>query len=609
MKPVAIAILTVGMLARGLAAAANSAASTDWPQFRGPNRDGVAPGSPKLAVSWPTNGPALLWKSEWEGGRGGRACGASSPVVADGKVFVYVNQKLPKDGGKNYKPITTELLIDSGWRPDLPEELARKIEAARLGRPHNEDTTKYGGWQKVPPGAPIWFGVVAPTEAEIDAFLAKTPDLDKYIKDFVATLEPQDTKTYGAYIKRRFSMFLCEYTWDELVQLSKLRDKEFVSFDQWRPGDYADNTLKKDANDNWQHGCFSMSAFLRSCKMSDTLACLDAATGKTLWKQDFPVDLTIFNREGMSWSPHGGFDNFGVSSVPTIAGGKCYFAGAMGLYCLSARDGALLWKVPGDPEHASPLVASGIVYHCGAAYDAETGKLLWKNPNYKPNWTPWYQTHQRFSSPQLWTSGDTNYIITTDARRCCLLDLKTGRTLWTAVESIFQMGVMTPVLCGDILVGATTHGLSFLGAIKVTPSGPQPLWSRKDTFGAFGLLVDPERVYCYGEGNGVAEWRCVDLQTGADVWSKRMPAGYSDVFSTPVLVDGKIINIWGSGHFSATGYDTVELLTASPEGYVQLVMAKLTLKIAGMSSPAIANGHLFLRLQDGGVACYDLRAK
>ena len=35
----------------------------DWPQWRGPNRDGVAPKSPALADSWPAEGPKKLWES------------------------------------------------------------------------------------------------------------------------------------------------------------------------------------------------------------------------------------------------------------------------------------------------------------------------------------------------------------------------------------------------------------------------------------------------------------------------------------------------------------------------------------------------------------------
>ncbi len=67
--------------------AAGSALSGDWPQWRGPNRDGIAAGSPPL--SWPATGPKVLWKSEQipanlEGGFG-------SVSVADGRVYVFVS--------------------------------------------------------------------------------------------------------------------------------------------------------------------------------------------------------------------------------------------------------------------------------------------------------------------------------------------------------------------------------------------------------------------------------------------------------------------------------------------------------------------------------------
>ena len=39
------------------------AQATDWPHWRGPNREGVAPDSPPLALSWPKTGPQKLWQS------------------------------------------------------------------------------------------------------------------------------------------------------------------------------------------------------------------------------------------------------------------------------------------------------------------------------------------------------------------------------------------------------------------------------------------------------------------------------------------------------------------------------------------------------------------
>ncbi len=49
----------------------------DWPQWRGPNRDGV---SPESAAPWPESGPKILWEKEL-------GPGYSSVVVADQRVF------------------------------------------------------------------------------------------------------------------------------------------------------------------------------------------------------------------------------------------------------------------------------------------------------------------------------------------------------------------------------------------------------------------------------------------------------------------------------------------------------------------------------------------
>ena len=57
----------------------NSFAS-DWPQFRGPNRDGVST-EKGLAEQWPEKGPKLLWKTEGLGG------GWSSVAIADKTIY------------------------------------------------------------------------------------------------------------------------------------------------------------------------------------------------------------------------------------------------------------------------------------------------------------------------------------------------------------------------------------------------------------------------------------------------------------------------------------------------------------------------------------------
>ena len=63
-----------------LAAALSAHAGDDWPQWRGPNRDGISRET-GLRQSWPADGPPLDWKA------GGLGAGYSTVTVDSGRIF------------------------------------------------------------------------------------------------------------------------------------------------------------------------------------------------------------------------------------------------------------------------------------------------------------------------------------------------------------------------------------------------------------------------------------------------------------------------------------------------------------------------------------------
>lgn len=63
-----------------LASFAAQVALADWPEFRGPRRDGVSDET-KLLQTWPEGGPPRLWTTN------NRGLGFGTPTVADGKIF------------------------------------------------------------------------------------------------------------------------------------------------------------------------------------------------------------------------------------------------------------------------------------------------------------------------------------------------------------------------------------------------------------------------------------------------------------------------------------------------------------------------------------------
>jgi outer membrane protein assembly factor BamB len=62
----------------------------DWPQWRGPNRDGISKES-SLLKEWPKEGPKLLWQVK------GLGSGYSTPSVANDRLYIVTNEGLDNE--------------------------------------------------------------------------------------------------------------------------------------------------------------------------------------------------------------------------------------------------------------------------------------------------------------------------------------------------------------------------------------------------------------------------------------------------------------------------------------------------------------------------------
>ena len=78
------------MVALGLSCPLPQAHALDWPQWRGPHRDGVST-EKGLLKEWPKEGPRLLWKIEDAGS------GYSTPAVVGDRVYLLGNQGLENE--------------------------------------------------------------------------------------------------------------------------------------------------------------------------------------------------------------------------------------------------------------------------------------------------------------------------------------------------------------------------------------------------------------------------------------------------------------------------------------------------------------------------------
>jgi outer membrane protein assembly factor BamB len=74
------AFLSVAFIALSVCAGVAAQTAANWPQWRGPNRDGISKET-GLLKQWPADGPALAWKTAGAGG------GYSSLAISNGRIF------------------------------------------------------------------------------------------------------------------------------------------------------------------------------------------------------------------------------------------------------------------------------------------------------------------------------------------------------------------------------------------------------------------------------------------------------------------------------------------------------------------------------------------
>jgi outer membrane protein assembly factor BamB len=91
---------------------ASAALAADWPQWRGPNRDGVSKET-GLLKEWPKDGPPLRWKAPDIG------TGYSTPTVTGGRVYVQTSKETGKFQGDEFALALDEKTGKEVWKTPI----------------------------------------------------------------------------------------------------------------------------------------------------------------------------------------------------------------------------------------------------------------------------------------------------------------------------------------------------------------------------------------------------------------------------------------------------------------------------------------------------------
>jgi outer membrane protein assembly factor BamB len=249
----------------------------------------------------------------------------------------------------------------------------------------------------------------------------------------------------------------------------------------------------------------------------EVVLCLDASTGKELWKTPYPAIAVT----GPSASQHPG-----PRGTPSVSNGKIVTFGASGiLSCLDAETGKLLWRkdnpanaFPAFFTGASPLIADGMcIIHIGkkddgqvVACDLNTGAEKWK----------WSGEGPSYSSPSVMNIDGKKLLIVITEKNIMALGLADGKMLWQIAETDQQRyyNCVSPYIDGQTIY-LTGQGTG-MKAIKVEKSGNEytakEIWSNteggakwntpilKDGF-LYGF-TDQKRIYCINAATGQTAW-------------------------------------------------------------------------------------------------------
>lgn len=248
----------------------------------------------------------------------------------------------------------------------------------------------------------------------------------------------------------------------------------------------------------------------------EVILCLDAVTGKELWRSAYPAPAVT--------GPAGSHP--GQRSTPAISEGKIVTFGVSGiLTCLDAATGKVLWKKE-NPENAvpqfftgmSPIIADGLcIVHLGtkdkgmvAALDLATGSEKWK----------WEGDGPAYASPSLMIVDKLKHIVVQTEKNLLALSLSDGKLLWQVPTPVLQRfyNSPSPYINGEIIY-YTGQG-SGTKAIQVLKEGgkyiTKELWSNPEIGAKWNTPVlkdgflygftDQRRIYCIDASTGRTAW-------------------------------------------------------------------------------------------------------
>lgn len=586
----------------------------DWPQWRGPQRDGINRET-GLLKEWPQDGPPLLWQVETVG------IGYSSLAVKGGRIYTQGDL-----GGVEHVLALDARTGQTLWAVQpapVAEQLADKVasEFRQTDKDENGvidelEALRRLGWdfQKYDRAVPGEIGEIARRRAAgLFARLDENADgklsyaeAGKELRDQFERSDTEDKAADADALATQRAADLvtpADKDGDGKVSREEARGQAVERY--FGRADQKDPTTNR--GDDLLTATELTEYFRKSEAGRDGL--LTLAELENLYLRSKVVgdgQLTPEELRGV----YGGYRNGmgdGPRGTPTVDGDRLYVEGGHGdVSCLEAATGKTVWHVnlrtsfggglPGWGYSESPLIAGDLVIVTpgGAkgtlvALNKLTGELVWQSAGIKEG--------AHYSSPVLADIAGTRQIVQFSSGSVFGVSLQDGKYLWQyKAPANGTANCCAPIVDGDYVFASSSYGTGG-GLAHVTGGGDAPqveqvYFEKKMACHHGGIVKVGEYLYSNGGGALI----CMHFQTGKIAWQAR------SVGKGSLLVADGMLYLFSEGH-------EVALAEATPEEYRE--RGRFKINAHGRPSwahPVVAGGRLLLRDQEW-LAAYDLQAR
>jgi outer membrane protein assembly factor BamB len=315
------------------------------------------------------------------------------------------------------------------------------------------------------------------------------------------------------------------------------------------------------------------------------LVCLATGAGRALWQREF--DSTAFQKNR---------DNSYATSTPAVDSQRIY------VYWTTPQEvtmlalnhsGEQVWRRnlgPFKSQHGSgtsPIVYEDLVILNNdqegpsslLALDAKTGVTRWQVPRRKDRAayaTPCVRSVQATKSEVIFSSS---------AHGVTAVDPQTGRVNWELTNAFPFRVVGSPVLAGDLILGACGEGGVGRRVVAVRPpAGGRGAESAYDMKSGIPYVPTPlfhaGLVYLWGD-NGLVV--CCRAATGERLWQTKISDSF---YGSPVFAAGRLYCVSKSGKvYALAAGEKPEILGSSSLGE------------PSFATPAVADDALFIRTE------------